>query len=289
MRWRLRGWIASVAWLLVGTAALAAGDRIFYPRHPAVHDPQIAYVLDVLKLAIDESETHYRPMPTAFSMVQSRAISELQRNTGVVDLMWTMTDAARERDLLAVRIPIDRGLIGWRVALIQPQRAAEFAAVTDARELARFHAGQMHDWPDTAILRANGLTVDTSDQYEGLFKMLAFGRIDYFPRSLIEITAERDSHADLGLAIEPKLLIRYPTAFYFFVSRKRPQLAADLERGLRRAVADGKLQALFHRHFDATLKTLDVAHRTVIELTNPLLPPDSPLDQLGLWYHPGER
>lgn len=289
MRWRQGIAIASLAWLLACTAAWAAGERIFYPRHPAVHDPQLAYVLDVLQLAIDESGTHYTPMPTAFAMVQSRAISELQRNSGLVDLLWTMTSPQRERELLAVPIPIDRGLIGWRVALVARAHVMDFAHVDSAQGLARFKAGQMHDWPDTDILRANGLPVETSDQYEGLFKMLGVERIDYFPRSLIEVQAELETHGGLGLAIEPRLLVRYPAAFYFFVSRKRPQLAADLEKGLRRAVADGRLSALFHRHFDATLKALDVSHRVVIELANPLLPAGTPVGEAGLWYRPGER
>ncbi|HEY9103956.1 transporter substrate-binding domain-containing protein [Chitinimonas sp.] len=245
-------------------------------------------MLAVLDLAIRESGANYQPQPSKLVMVQSRALGEIRRNTGLVDLIWTMTSIEREKELLPVRIPLDRGLIGWRLALLQQSRLAEFAKVNDLAGLRKYRAGQMHDWPDTQILRGNGLKVEATDQYEGLFRMLSAGRFDYFPRSLIEIKEEWLAHSQLNLAVEPHLLIRYPAAFYFFVSKERPQLARDLERGLEKAVRDGKLQALFNEHYGAVLKDLNVAGRTVIELRNPLLPPETPLKREELWYRPGE-
>lgn len=266
----------------------ACAAPLIYQRHQASDDPQLAYMLAVLDLAIRESGANYQPQPSRLVMVQSRALDEIRRNTGQVDLIWTMTSAEREKELLPVRIPVDRGLIGWRLALMQQSRLAEFAKINNLAGLRRYRAGQMHDWPDTQILRGNGLKVEATDQYEGLFRMLAAGRFDYFPRSLIEIKEEWLAHSQLNLAVEPHLLIRYPAAFYFFVSKERPRLARDLERGLEKAVREGKLQALFNEHYGTVLKDLNVAGRTVIELQNPLLPPETPLKREELWYRPGE-
>ena len=278
VQWGLCWWLSAV----VGAVPL------IYQRHQANDDPQLGYMLAVLELAVQESGTDYQPQPSKLVMVQSRALDEIRRNSGQVDLIWTMTNMERERDLLPIRIPLDRGLIGWRLALLKQSRLSEFARVNSLAGLRKYRAGQMHDWPDTAILRSNGLRVEASDQYEGLFKMLAADRFDYFPRSLIEIKGEWMAHSQMGLAVEPHLLIRYPAAFYFFVSKERVQLAKDLERGLEKAIRDGKLQALFNTHFGAVLKDLNIAGRTVIELRNPQLPPLTPLKRQELWYRPGE-
>jgi hypothetical protein len=244
----------------------AQAKTIVYQRHQAKEDPQLRYVTAVLELAIRESGVAYSPRISELVMVQSRGLDELRRNTGLIDLSWAMTSAQREREVLPIRIPIDRGLIGWRVALLKQHRLADFARIDSLQALKRYRG----------------------DQYESLFKMLAAGRFDYFPRSLIEVREEWLAHAEMGLAVEPTLLIRYPAALYFFVSKQNRQLAADLERGLNKAVREGKLQALFEQHFGSLLKELNVSGRRVIELRNPLLPPQTPLQRPELWYRPGE-
>lgn len=261
-------------------------QTLTYQRHEALDDPQHRYMRAVLDLAIAHSGVAYQARPAAVAMVQSRAIDEIRRNTGVVDLIWTMTSLQRERELLPIRIPVDRGLIGWRLALVRADRQDLLRDVRQLQDLQAWTLGQMHDWPDTRILLASGLKVEQVVHYEGLFRMLSAGRIDLFPRSALEIQAELTAHAGMGLAIEPHVLIRYPAAFYFFVSRQRTDLARDLERGLDKAVREGQLQALFEQHLGPALKTLNLAQRRVIEVPNPLLPPGTPLTRAELWYRP---
>ncbi|MBL8508893.1 substrate-binding periplasmic protein [Chitinimonas sp. JJ19] len=275
---------ALLCWL-----GVACAQPLVYLRHQGEEDPHLRYMVAVLQLAIAESGSRYQVQPSKMHMVQSRALDEIRRNSGLLDLVWTMTSVERERELLPIRIPVDRGLIGWRVALLKQDRLKLLSGVRDLADLRQFSAGQMHDWPDTSILRHNGLPVEASDQYEGLFRMLAAGRFDYFPRSVIEIRDELRSHPGMGLAIEPRLLIRYPTALYFFVSRDRQKLALDLERGLEKAVREGKLQALFQRYYGPLLLELNVANRQVVELANPLLPKETPLGRPELWYRPGDN
>lgn len=272
--------------LLMGglLGSLCWAESVIYPRHQAAHDPQIDYVLSVLKLALEKSGQPYQLRQSDLEMVQSRAIIEIKNNSGKVDVLWSMTTPEREAELLPIRIPIDRGLIGWRLALVKSSMREQFAKVNSLGDLAPFIAGQMHDWPDTAILRHNGLKVLTSSIYEGLFNQLSKDRIDYFPRSVIEIQNELASHRDLELAIEPHLIIKYPTAFYFFVSRKRPELGRDLEVGLEKALADGSFEQVFKQHFGKLVNELGLAKRKVLELENPLLPKETPLSRSELWF-----
>lgn len=267
-----------------GAAAGASLLPLVYPRHQALDDPQQAYVTALLQQALARSGHSYALRRSALRMVQTRAMQEIAAASGSVDVVWAMTSRARERQLLPVRIPIDRGLIGWRVALIQARQPDLLRAVRSIAGLARLSAGQMRDWPDSAILQANGLRLDTSSTYEGLFQQLAAGRIDYFPRSVIEAQSELASHARLPLALDAHLVIRYPAALYFFVGKHRPELARHIETGLETMLADGSFAQLFQRHFGRLADGLSLPHRHVLDLVNPDLPEETPLARKALWY-----
>lgn len=282
---------------LLGAAGLASmglargqgggeSELVVYPRHQALQDAQMAYVLRLMMLALARSGRPYRFQQTATVMVQSRALIELAKPNAPIDVFWTMTNPQREQTLLPVRIPLERGLIGWRQLLVRKGDLARWQRVARLSDLANFTAGQMHDWPDTPILRANGLTVQTSTHYESLFTMLARGRIDYFPRSLIEIHVEQQAHRHLELEIEPRLLLHYPAALYFFVSPARPRLAVDLEHGLEAMQADGTFERLFQQQFGTLLTPEKFAQHHVLRLHNPELPTATPLTRKELWWSP---
>ena len=267
-------------------AAAGTPLPLVYPRHQALDDPQQAYVTALLQQALERSGQAYALRRSALRMVQTRAMQEIATASGSVDVVWAMTSRARETQLLPVRIPIDRGLIGWRVALIQARQPDLLRGVRSIAALARLSAGQMRDWPDAAILQANGLRLDTSSTYEGLFQQLAAGRIDYFPRSVIEVQGELASHARLPLALDAHLVIRYPAALYFFVGKHRPELAGHIETGLEAMLADGSFMQLFRRHFGRIEAGLKLSQRHVLDLANPDLPEETPLARKALWYRP---
>ncbi len=276
--------------LLAGKPSRAQpGDAIRLPRHIAMPDPQLAYVRRILELAQARSGNKLEIRTVDLEMTQGRTLIELAAGHSPIDLMWTMTDRQRESSgLLPVRIPIDRGMLGWRLLLVRRSELAQWARVRSLHDLRGRIAGQGHDWPDTTILRANHLQVGTSSGYEALFRMLSAGRIDYFPRSILEIDAELAGNRHPELAIVPELMLHYPAAAYLFVSPKRPELAADIKTGLEAAVADGSFQRLHREFFGATLKAHPVKPDRVIKLNNPLLPPETPLHRRELWLQPGE-
>lgn len=279
-------WLAAL--LAPGVRAAAAEPaRVLYPRHASMPDPQRDYMVSLLSLALRHVDRAYTPEPLGLEMAQQRTMLEIARGDNPLDLMWTMTDPEREAGpLLPVRIPVDRGLLGWRLLLVRRDELPMWREVRDLARLRTLMAGQGHDWPDTRILRANGLPVGTSSSYESLFRMLARGRIDYFPRAIGEIDSELAAHDDAGLAIAPGLMLYYPTASYFFVSPRRPELAEHLRLGLEAAVADGSMARLFEQHYGALLARHRTRERRVIRLANPLLPPLTPLQRRELWQQP---
>lgn len=279
--------------LLLGALAVplahAESVRVWLPRHMSTADPQLPYVRRLVLLALERAGVKGDVQLMNLEMYQGRSLMELARGNSTIDVMWTVTDRERESSgVLPVRIPIDRGLMGWRVLLVRRGDLARWARLRSLEELRQRIAGQGHDWPDTAILRANGLQVSTSSGYDALFRMLASGRFDYFPRAVFEVDAELADNRHPDLAVVPNLMLHYPAAAYLFVSPRRPELAELLRIGLEKAVADGGLQQLHRAHFGALIRAHAVSRDRVLRLQNPLLPPETPLQRRELWLQPGE-
>jgi hypothetical protein len=284
-RRRLLLLLAALALLAAGPAA-AAPRTIVFPRAEQGGDRRDDYPVQLLLLALGKAAPGaYAFAPHKVFMLQERALQELQAAPGL-DIVWTMTTAERERSLMPIRVPLDRGLLGWRLLLVRQDAAQRFAAVRTTDALRPLRAGQGADWPDTDILKAAGLKVETTLRYGDLFANLSAGRIDYFPRSLLEVWSEAAAHSDEGLVVETNLVLHYPTAMYFFVKRSDTTFAADLRKGLEMALADGSMQVLFERHYGSAIRRAGLGRRTVIELKNPLLPPETPLDDRRLWFRP---
>lgn len=274
---------------LAAPLARAESVRVWLPRHMSYADPQLPYVRRLVLLALARAGVDGNVQLMNLEMYQGRSLIELARGNSPFDVMWTMTDRERESSgALPVRIPIDRGLMGWRVLLVRRADLPAWARLRGLAELKQRVAGQGHDWPDTAILRANGLQVSTSSGYDALFRMLASGRFDYFPRAVFEVDAELAGGRHRELAVVPNLMLHYPAAAYLFVSPRRPELAELLRAGLEKAVAEGSLQQLHLAHFGALIKAHPVSRERVLKLQNPLLPPQTPLHRRELWLQPGE-
>lgn len=274
--------------ILLSWISTAVGETIVtYPRPESTSDTRGSYPIALLALCATKITHGFHPKPSEFHTQQGRSIRLLAHQEGI-DVLWTVTNEERERILLPIRIPIDRGLIGWRLLLINKQKAGLFNAISKPEALARLRAGQGHDWPDTGVLRANHLNVMTSTTYEGLFHMLEREHIHYFPRSLSEIWPELALREARGIEVQPTLALHYPAALYFFVNKNNTKLAETLTSCLNIATEDGSLRALFYEYYREAIDKADLLNRTVIELTNPLFPKDSPSLPNNYWFDPQE-
>ena len=142
--------------LLVATQSAAALWTINYPKPLDDSDARAEYPIALLKLALDKTGVNYELLPSDRILLSSKALRQLRENREV-NVVWSMTDSQREKDLLPIRIPIAKGLIGLRVFVINVDREAEFARVSSKSELMNFTPLQGEEWPDTKILQANGL------------------------------------------------------------------------------------------------------------------------------------
>ena len=277
--------------LIVGTlmSHCAAAQTVRYPRFPwEIGKEPTGFTPSVLlKEALRRANPQLNVVPHDYSEATSASRVYREAMDGKnVDVIWKPTTLELERDLLPIRIPIDKGLFGWRVALIRTEDSGAFAGIRSVEQLALKSAGLGFDWADRSIMEANHLPVVTAPQYTLLFGMLQAKRFDYFPRSLAEVGAEAPQYTNIGIVIEPSFVIHYPLAVYFFVNRNNPVLAEDIRKGLELMLADGSFQQQFIKQHGAMLQGLDLAKRHVIELKNPWLPPVTPLQRKELWFQP---
>ena len=268
--------------LLVWHATSVATEIVRFPKPEFEGDHRYDYALQLLHLALSKSGVDYRIESAEFAMNQERQVVEIEAGR-TLDVGPIPSSAEREGRLLPIRIPVNKGVLGWRLGLIRKGDESLFAAVNTLADMKNVRLAQGQEWPDTQILRANGIPVITAPKYEGLFKMLAGRRFDYFPRSVMEIWDEQALNA-ATLDVEPHLALHYFYDAYFMVNRKNTKLAQDIREGLERAIADGSFDRLFQQYYGERLRKAHLESRTVIELKNPLLTPGTPSDRPELWY-----
>ncbi|MBA5637952.1 transporter substrate-binding domain-containing protein [Duganella sp. LX20W] len=280
----LRRWLG--AWALWACGCAWGATTVIFPRVETLDEPEGDYAVALLRLALEKAGGQYQVSLSPLPMQQNRAMLELEQGSGRVDILATVTSAEREQRLLPVRIPLTKGLVGWRIGLLRTGEQERLRKVRDLAGLRAFSAAQGADWPDTAILRNSGLTVVTAASYRELFNMLGVGQVDWMPRSVNEVWADAARHP--GLAVEPALALHYPAADYFFVRRGNTGLAEAVRQGVEAALADGSFDRLFYQHYGALIRRAALAGRRVIELPNPLLPPETPLGRRELWFVPDD-
>ena len=267
---------------------LAQTQVIHYIKSDGDQDNRHEYYIKLLRLALDKGATDPANIvlkPTSSYMSQSRAFHQLI-NGDNIDVIWNGTSIEREKDLLPIRIPLIKGLIGYRVLVIHKKNQQKFSAISSIDDLKNYSAGQVNDWPDTEILRANHLKVVTASTYLGLFNMLLSYRFDYLPRGVNEAGRELEARNNPDLMINKHILLRYTFPVYFFVNKNNTTLATAIQNGLERAIADGSFDQIFdayHQH-EQMFGTLPIEQRVIIELNNPILPPLTPINNETLWY-----
>jgi hypothetical protein len=257
---------AALAWLAFAFTAAADPEILYYPKR--AESPRWNYALGLVELALQESGRDYLLQPTVDEMSQTRAARELE--LGNIDFIWTGTSAEYEERFRPVRIPVLRGLDGYRICVIDPERQSAFSAVDSLDELKQLTIGQDPGWSDVKILEAAGLKVVTAP-YDALPNMVERDRYDCFLRGAHEAPNEVAKHP--ALAVEDDLLIVYPFTSFFFVNRKDAELAEALETGLTKAYEDGRFMQHFNSHpaIRAIFDEGRIEQRRRFDIPNPFL------------------
>lgn len=243
------------------------------------------YLHELIELALQKSGVAFELVPVNLNpLTENRSIHYLQ--SGAYTIHWLNTSKHLEDRLLAIRIPLFKGLIGWRLMFVRKADHQLFKNVSSLEQLSKYRFLQGYDWPDTQLLKENGLHLVTSTDFDTLPRMLVRRRGDVFPRSITEIWDELKVYNDLDIAVENNLVLKYPAAYYFFVDPKNIALHDAMEKGLNACIKDGSFDQLFMRYFGDTIQRANLTKRTIINLDNPYMSEITPFHRKELWFSP---
>jgi hypothetical protein len=288
-----RALAATAALLAFAPAAQARAPkpapRVLYYNQGNGLATESTFGFKVLQLTLEKSGVRYELRPSPLGRVtEPRAIEAISAGDHM-DVAMLGTSAHADAHLTPVRIPIDRGLLGYRIFLIDGARQADFDAIRDRKDLSRISTLQGKGWPDVAILRNAGVTVWTG-VYERLFAMILADRGDAYPRGVLEAHGEVEKHkGELpGLAVEKRLALHYRFTSFFYVAKNNTVLRDQLYRGLERAFADGSYDRLFNSdpNIRRSLAQADLRHRRIIEMDNPFLSAETRAIPERYWWRP---
>jgi hypothetical protein len=272
--------------VLLTSITAQATDTVRYNISTIHPDAKQSYYIDLLSLILAASCDKYgayQLIPVTQEMSQGRASIMVQQNQGI-DVTWRMTSKALETDLQAIYIPVLKGLMGVRIAIIRSDDTSDFSPSLSLTQLKSLSAGQGYDWPDSEILRYNGFDVIEGSAFS-LLTMLEKNRFDYFPRALHEPWVEIINNNQF--IVEEHFLLKYPAPMYFFTNKKNTRLAQRITYGFSKLVESGVFDEFFYHHqvTQDILVKANLPQRKIFTLKNPLLSEKSRaiLNNKSLW------
>ncbi|GAB1387767.1 hypothetical protein MASR1M59_29150 [Melaminivora sp.] len=184
-------------------------------------------------------------------------------------------ELVRQGKLRVIPVPLDRGLLGWRVNFLLDSRADLLAKVNTPQDLRAFSMGQNVGWMDVAIYQASGIpTKEVKVWSNGEFaEQMQAGFLDLFPLGLEESISYFLPHFQAHypqLTLDRHLLVRYPWFRFVWVSplAQADALYAALDRGFRRIAANGQFKQVWGEHRQLP-PAASWQQRRLIELPNP--------------------
>lgn len=280
--------IASLAALLfsgfctAGTTLSAATTAVgktpmvvrYYDR--GLKDARHAYKFELIARILDVTRAEYGDYTLApFGEEPSAKRQALLISEGkILNLLWASPGTPiAQADVISIPIDILRGVLGYRVCLINPANFPDTEKLTSLKQL---HIAQGLNWADMEIYKFNDIYPKQAPTFEALFDMLAAKRYECLPLGSDEVMYTwRDQKTKFPfLAVEPDILIYYDYPIYLHVSKKFPELAERVKTGLHKLQQNGEFDRLFRKHHATDLAQLNLRQRKVFCLTSPYLPID---------------
>lgn len=284
--------LTTLVWPSIACQLKADGSSpsISFPAKLGSELPEEDYVFQLLQLVLEKSSERFGPCNVKFTEFQAplKRMQYYLENNSEVDVIALTVSKERDNKLLPVRIPIAKGLVGYRLLMINRENIDKFKYINSITQLRKFVAGQGTDWPDVKILQQNDLPVVTSGNVKTLVQMLAHKRFDYFPQGPLQIGRVLDSYRYKGVAIAENVLISYPSMTVFYVNKDNQALAERLEYGLKQAFHDGSFNTFFDQHpitVNAS-KYLELNKKKILFLCNQNIPAWVPVATDDYWLLP---
>ncbi len=256
----------------LGTCACALADSFIVQN-----EPHLQHARALARVALDAAgmQAEFIDAPTSNERRNLFMISSGQTQ---MDFMPATPDRLRlveQGKLRMIPVPLDRGLLGYRVNLLLKSQRDKLANVHTVSDLALYSMGQNEGWMDVAIYRAVGIpTKEIKSWSNGEFaEQMEAGFLDLFPLGLEETLSFFLPHFQQRypqLTIDPYILVRYPWFRFVWVS---PQSDADelyqaLQRGFDIIARNGTFVKVWNQYRKPPPESF-FAQRTIIDINNP--------------------
>ncbi len=251
-----------------------AQDTFMYRSGVSNLDTRKDYEKELLKLALDLTIKEYGPYQLVASgaMTANRA-RQVSKNHPELNFFVKASVRTNILDEMgSVPFPIDRGIVGYRVFFTSAKATEKLKRVETLDDLKNLLIGQGIGWLDTEILTHHGFNVYTGSSYEGLFKMVALGRIDLFARGTNELFSEYNSRNHIkGLMYDKSVSLYYPLPRYFFTAKENTESIKRIHKGLIAAYKNGSFVKLWRERYKESIDFVNLKNRKIFKMENPFL------------------
>lgn len=250
------------------------------------NEPHLQHALELTRAAMRAGgmEAAFVDAPQSNERRNLFMISTGQTHVDLMPATPTRLRLVEQGKLRMIPIPLDRGLLGYRLNLLLASQREKLAQVKTVSDLAHFSMGQAEGWMDIEIYRSAGIpTKEIKHWSDGEFaEQMEAGFLDLFPLGAEESLSFFLPHFQKKypqLIADPYLLVRYPWFRFVWVSPKADAdaLYAALQRGFDKLVADGRFLRIWNQYRTPPPDAF-FDQRTVIDIKNPfydhnLVPP----------------
>ncbi|MBR9728780.1 hypothetical protein ACFOD0_09910 [Shewanella intestini] len=253
-------------------------DIVILNKPSSNNDARYNYTHDLLTLVMEQTAEQYGAADihnAPIAMTRNRTLAELKSGK-LINVMPQVSSKEWDQQLLAVNIPIRKGIQGFRVFIIRSSDSNLLPSISNLQQLKSIPTGAMHSWSAYQIMKYNGFKMVNGANYDGLFHMLIKQRFDTFSRGINEVYQEIDSREQQypQLMIDESTLVYMPLPTVFYVSPNAPKLAERIEKGLMSIMENGIFDDFFYQHFCPILIKSKLSQRQLFELENPMLNAD---------------
>ncbi len=281
-------WVLASSLLLIIANPSGATDVVKAYIGESTQDRRNVFKRKILKQALENTKDDYAEYQIeyhSYYMNPKRGFYELLTGE-TVNAYFALTLDRWEEMAIPIKIPVRRGLVSYRLLLVNKKNLGIFKGVRSAEQLKQLRAGLNDGWTTYEIMNSQGFEIVKLNDFEGMFNMLQVNRYDYLLRGVNEVFGELEMRKERNpsLVLEPNLAVYIPSATYIFVSKKAPRIARRLREGLQKMVENGQLEALFNEFYKENLLKAELHKRTIIKLNNPTLPSGVPLKQKEYWF-----
>ncbi len=250
------------------------------------NEPHLAHARALIRAALNSAgfQAEFQDAPMGNERRNVYQISSGATHLDMMPATPQRLELVRQGKLRMIPVPLDRGILSYRLNILLEKRKDILANVRTPEDLHAFVMGQNEGWMDVEIYHAAGIpTKEVRNWSDGQFaEQMEAGFIDLFPLGLEETLSFFLPHFQTSypqLTADKYILVRYPWFRFVWVSPNHDtdELYDALVRGFDVIAKDGTFLKIWHSCRAEPAAELFRA-RHIINISNPfygddLVPP----------------